>query len=155
MADGGGEDRTVKQEGSQRKCVNLASILKLLLKRLICVPAKQGHLHRHFDAPGDFGRGRGAGTRSAQLCSTGGQLLPTYRPIKSQQPGLVLSVTHPHWTVCPFFSDVLLLNISPGCTEEGRLCPGAHSQHRFGPGGRTNPRLWNPSDQIIQPNTEI
>lgn len=57
MADGGGEDRTVKQEGSQRKCVNLASILKLLLKRLICVPAKQGHLHRHLDAPGDFGRG--------------------------------------------------------------------------------------------------
>ena len=75
--------------------------------------------------------------------------------LQSQQPGLVLTVTHPHWTIHPFFSNVLLLNISPGCTQEGRLHPGAHSQRLFGPGGRTNPRLWSPSGQIIQPNTEI
>lgn len=130
MADGGGEDRTVKQEGSQRKCVNLASILKLLLKRLICVPAKQGHLHRHLDAPGDFGRGRGAGTSLPSSAPPGDSCCPPTDP-----------PTEPTTWTCPHCHAPSLDNqpIFP-------RCPTAEYFRRMYLGGQTAPRgSWSAS----------
>lgn len=60
---GGGEgcNHSVKQEESQKKkkCINLASILKLLLQRSVCISVVSfSHLHRHSDASKENGRKR-------------------------------------------------------------------------------------------------
>lgn len=82
IAWGWGCNHSVKQEGSQKKCINSASILKLLLQSSICISVVLfSHLHRHFDTSKE--NGREEGTEKRPLCSaqvSHNPTLPTTSP---------------------------------------------------------------------------